>query len=117
MEKTFEFAQNVVGFIINEEINQQKIEEILSTIKNRLEVVSPICLYLEDESDQGISVKAFLKALEFNYSHSRDLQKIAVVTDDKVFQKSMEIKDLLVSSKVKSFEKKERLKAMNWVME
>ena len=117
MEKTFEFAHHVVGFIVKEEIDQQKIDEILSSIKDRLEEVSPICLYLEDESDQGISIKAFLKALEFHYSHSHDLKKIAVVTDDKMFKKSMEMKDVLVPAKVKSFERKERLKAMNWVME
>ncbi|PRX52369.1 SpoIIAA family protein [Salegentibacter salegens] len=116
MEKTFEFAENVVGFLINEEIDQKKIEEILSEIKDRLENVSPICLYIEDESDEGISLGGFLKAVKFHFSHSEDLYKMAIVTDDKLFKKSMDVKDFIVPADVKSFEKKERMKAMNWVM-
>ncbi|WP_081210505.1 SpoIIAA family protein [Salegentibacter sediminis] len=116
MEETFTFAENVIGFIVNEEIDQKKMEEILATIKDRLEVVSPICLYLEDASDEGISILAFLKTLEFHFSHPKDFEKIAVVTDDKLFKKSMELKNLLVYAKVKSFERKERLSAMNWMI-
>ncbi|TDN81047.1 SpoIIAA-like protein [Salegentibacter sp. 24] len=116
MEKTFEFADNVVGFLVNKEIDKKKIDEILSKIKDRLEVVSPICLYLEDGSGQGISIAGFLKAMEFHYSHSKELKKIAIVTDHKLFEKSMDIKDLVVPAHIKSFEKKERMKAMNWLM-
>lgn len=116
MERTFEFAEHVVGFMVTEEINQEKVEEILSKIKDRLEKVSSISLYVEDESDEGISVGAFFKAMDFHFSHSEELKKIAIVTDDKLFKKSMVIKDLVVSAEVKSFERKERLKAMNWVM-
>ena len=116
MEKTFEFAENGVGFMVSEEIDQKRVEEILSKIKDRLEKVSPICLYVEDESDEGISMAGFLKAMEFHFSHSKDLKKIAIVTDDKLFKKSMKLKDLVVSAEVKSFESKERIKAMNWVM-
>ncbi len=117
MEKSFEFADNVVGFMVNKEIDQKKLEEILSQIKDRVEIVSPICLYVEDQSDEGISIGGFLKAIEFHFSHSKDLDKVAIVSDDKLFQKAMKMKDLLVPAKVKVFERKERLKAMNWVME
>ncbi len=117
MEKSFEFAENVVGFMINDEIDQKKMEEILSKIKDRLGVVSPICLYVEDESNEGISVRGFLKALEFHFSHSNDLDKVAIVSDNNLFQKVMEVKDLLVPAKVQVFERKDRVKAMNWVMQ
>ncbi|PKD17604.1 hypothetical protein APR41_05170 [Salegentibacter salinarum] len=116
MEKTFEFADNVVGFLIKEEIDQKKMKEILSKIKERIEKVSPICIYIEDESDEGISLGGLLKAVKFHFSHSEDLKKIAIVTDDKMFKKSMDIKDVIVPADVKSFEKKDRMKAMNWVM-
>ncbi|HEY9184496.1 MAG TPA: STAS/SEC14 domain-containing protein [Salegentibacter sp.] len=116
MEETFAFANNVVGFIVNEEIDKNKMEDILAAIKDRLEVVSPICLYLEDTSDEGISIPAFLKTLEFHFSHPQDFEKIAVVTNDKLFKKSMELKNHLVLAKVKTFERKDRLNAMNWVI-
>ena len=117
MERSFEFSENVVGFLVNQEIGQEKIEEILSALKERVEEVSPISLYVEDESDEGISLAAFFKAVSFHFSHSKDLEKIAIVTNDKKFQKSMEMKDLLVSSDIKCFEKEKRLQAMNWVMQ
>lgn len=117
MKKSFAFSQNVVGYLVKTEIDQEKMEEILSEVKNRIKVVTPICIYLEDESDDGISVRGFLKAIEFHFSHSKDIDKLAVVSDDKLTQKSMEMKDLIVPAKVKSFERRDRLKAMNWVME
>ena len=117
MEKSFEFAENVVGFMINAEIDQKKMEEILMVVKERIEKVTPICLYLEDQSQKGISFGAFMKTLAFHFSHGKDLEKIAIVTDDVVFQNSMEMKDVFVPAKVKSFDRKERLEAMNWVMQ
>lgn len=117
MEKSFEFAEHVVGYLVSQEIDQQKMEEILSQIKERLKTVTPICLYLEDESDEGISVGGFLKAIEFHFSHGKDIEKIAIVSDDKIFQKSMNMKDLLVPADVKTFARGERMTAMNWVME
>lgn len=117
MEKSFEFAKNVLGYLVEKEIDQQKIEEILAEIRERIKTVAPICLYLEDESDKGISIGGFLKAVEFHFAHSKDIDKVAVVSDDLIFQKSMKMKDFLVPAKVKAFEKKERMKAMNWVMQ
>ena len=117
MEKSFEFAENVVGFMVKSEIDQEKIEEILEAVKQRIKKISPICLYLEDQNDDGASFGGFMEILSFHFSHSKDLDKIAVVTDDKLFQKSMDFKDLIVPAKVKTFDRKERMKAMNWVME
>ncbi len=117
MKKTFAFSENVVGFLVKTEIDHEKMEEILSEVKDRIKVVTPICIYLEDESDEGISFRGLLKAVEFHFSHSEDIDKLALVSDDKLTQKSMEMKDLIVPAKVKSFAKKDRVKAMNWVME
>ncbi len=50
MKKSFEFAENVVGFIVHAEIDQEKMKEILEEVKTRIQVISPICLYLEDQS-------------------------------------------------------------------
>ena len=117
MKGTFEFADNVVGFMVKEEIDQEKAEEILSALKERVKKVSPICLYLEDQGNEGISVIGFMKTLSFHFSHSKDLEKIAIVTNDIGFQKSMELKDLFVPAQVKCFESERRMEAMNWVMQ
>lgn len=117
MEKSFEFAENIVGFMVNGEIDEKKINEILNALKEKIEKITPICFYLEDQSNEGISFKAFMETLTFHFTHSKDFEKVAIVTDDKIFQKSMELKDFFLASKVKTFARKERLKALNWVME
>lgn len=58
-----------------------------------------------------------LKAIEFHFAHLKDLGKVAVVSNDKVFQTSIKLKDLLVPARVNSFKKSGRIKAMNWIME
>ena len=117
MKESFAFSKNVLGYLIKKEIDQEKMEEVLSEVKDRIEKVTPVSIYLEDESDEGISFKGFLKALEFHFSHSKDLDKIAIVSDDPFSKISMEVKDKLVPADVKSFKRKERVEAMNWVME
>lgn len=117
MEKSFEFAENVIGFIVNQEIDQEKMDEILTAIKEKIEEITPLSLFLEDQSNEGISFVGFLKTLSFHFSHAKDLEKVAIVTDDKLFQKSMDMKNFLVPAKIKSFSRKDRLEAMNWVME
>jgi hypothetical protein len=117
MEKSFEFAENVIGFMVHEEIDRQKTEDLLSEIEERIKEVTPICIYIEDQSKEGISIGGFLKAVGFHFAHSKDLDKIAVVSDDKNLQKAMKVKDVLVPAKVKAFERDDRMKAMNWVVE
>ena len=117
MKETFSFSENVVGYMIQTELDQETMDDILSKVKDRLKIVSPICLYLEDETNEGISVGGFLKALEFHFSHSRDLDRVAIVTDDTLFRKSMEFKDIVVPANLKTFKRSERVQAMNWVMQ
>lgn len=117
MKESFAFSENVLGYLMETEIDQDKMEEVLSEIRERVKVISPICLYLEDQSDKGISLGGFLKALEFHFSHSEDLDRIAIVSDDQFSKMSMEVKDVLVPAKVKTFKRKERVEAMNWVMQ
>jgi hypothetical protein len=117
MKESFTFSENVLGYMIKTEIDQEKMEEVLSEIKDRIKKVTPVCIYLEDASDEGISFKGFLKAVEFHFSHSKDLDKIALVSDDAFSQMAMEVKDIIVPSNVKTFKREERIEAMNWVME
>ena len=117
MKETFAFSENVLGYMFKTEIDQEKVEEVLSEIKERLKSVSPVCIYLEDESDEGLSLSGFFKALKFHFSHSKDLDRIAVVSDDHFSRMSMEVKDILVPAWVRCFKRKDRVEAMNWVME
>ena len=64
-----------------------------------------------------MSVAGLIKSLSFHFSHSKDLEKIAIVTNNVGFEKSMVLKDVLVPAEVKCFRNEERMEAMNWVMQ
>lgn len=117
MEVTFEFSENVVGIVLEEEINSDKLKEIKELVGERVDKHSGVNLYLEDRYNNGITLKAVLKDLAFELTNCEPFLKIAVVTDKKLFRVVAEIKDILLNIKVQPFELKDRVKAMNWVIE
>lgn len=98
-------------------MDKEKLREIQRMVKERLEKYSWVSLYLEDRYDKGTTLKAFLDDITHELSNSEPLLKIAVVTDKKRFKFLSGIKDSFLKSNVQSFDKKERTKAMNWLME
>ena len=117
MVSTFEFSKNVVGILIDSDVNAQLIEEVQEVINDRLQENETINLLIEIRPENKISFNALIKDLKFKAEHAKKFKKIAVVTDLNWFQNVMEIKDLLMEAEVKSFEPKYRLKAMSWIAE
>lgn len=117
MDVTFELSDQVIGIILKEEVDSSKIKEIKSLIEERLNVRKNIHLYLEDRLGNGMTLKAFFKDLVFEMKGPDPFSKIAVVTDSKWFQFLAELKEKLVTANVQAFESKDRIEAMNWVME
>ncbi|TVZ27056.1 SpoIIAA-like protein [Gillisia sp. Hel_I_86] len=117
MIPTFEFSKNVVGFLIDSDVNSKLIEEIHAAINDRLQENETINLFIEIKPGNNISFSALIKDLKFKTQHASRFKKIAVVTDIHWFQNAMEIKDLIMNAEVKGFEHIYRLKAMNWIAE
>lgn len=117
MVSTFEFANNTIGIMIKSKVDSDLIDEVHSAIIDRLKENETINLFVEIESGSDISFSALLKDLKFKVEHAKQFRKIVVVTDLNWFQNVMEIKDLLMDAEVKSFEHKNRLKAINWIAE
>ena len=117
MEVTFEFSEKVLGIVLEEEVDSDKLKEIKELIGKRLTKNQEVNLYLEDRYNNGITLKAILKDLVYELTNYEPYVKIAVVTDKKSFRAVTEIKDVLLNIKVQSFELKDRVKAMNWVIE
>ncbi len=117
METTFELSDNVIGVVLEEKMDKERLRDIQSIVKERIEKYNWVSLYLEDRYGKGITLKAFLNDLLYELSNSEPLLKIAVVTSKKRFHFLTGIKDTLLTSNVQSFERKERTKAMNWLME
>lgn len=117
MKNSFAFADNIVGILLDSQLDDEKIKEIKSLLEERLKTNDFISIYFEDECRQGISLVAYLKSLLFHYTHPDSIQKVAIVTDLKWFQKSMDAKDLMVEANLKTFDISQRIEAMNWVMQ
>ncbi len=117
MNTSFELSDNVIGVVLEDKMDKDKLQEIQKMVKDRLEKHSWVSLYLEDRYNKGTTLKAFLKDILYELSNSEPLLKIAVVTDKKRFKILTGIKDSFLTSNVQSFDKKQRTKAMNWLME
>lgn len=118
MESFFEFGENVIGLVVNEKIDADKIEEIQEIIDQKMKMNSErVSIYLEDKNKDGISIRALLKHIAYHLDQPEALQKVAVVTDSKWFEIVMEMKDLFTKSELLTFSTEQRIEAMNWIVE
>lgn len=117
MNTSFEFSDNVLGIIFENKMDEEDLKQIRDMLREKIERYPQISVYLEDRNSNGITLKAFFKDLVFEMKYKRSLHKIAVVTDAKWFKFVTGLKEKLVDAQVESFDKEERMKAMNWVMQ
>ena len=116
MLSTFEFSENIVGIMVDSNIDGDSIKEIHNLILERLELHPKINLFFEIPEGDTVSFAAILKDLIFKFEHASRFNKIAMVTDLKRMEFYMEIKDSFMNANVKTFSNDERLEAMNWIM-
>jgi hypothetical protein len=117
MISTFEFADNVAGILIKEDLTSEIMEQVHQLILEQVNFDEKINLYVEIEDGLHVSMPAFFKDVTFKFKNSAKFNKIAVVTNLDWFQNMMEIKDLLMDADVKSFTIENRLKAISWIAE
>ena len=117
MKTSFEFSGDVVGIILEQKMNTENLEQIQKMLQEKIQKYNQISVYLEDRNSDGITLQAIFKDLVFEMKQKESLQKIAVVSDAKLFKFVTVVKEKLVGAEVESFSKEERLRAMNWVME
>ena len=111
----------LVGHSERRHIYAETLEQITAKLQRSLvEGLQPILCVGEtaEEHKRGLvdevlnlQLTSALKGID-----PEDLKKIAIVTDDKMCKKSMKINYFIVPADVEPFKKKERMKAMNWVM-
>lgn len=115
MYSTFEFADHVVGILINDDVDKKLIGELHKLIAQKIKDHGRINLFVEITASEKVSFQAFMKDLSFKIKHSGDFQKIAVVTDLEWFRAYTGLKDLFLDAEVRSFTNNERLEAINWI--
>ena len=115
MISNFEFAENVVGIIIDTDIGEELIREAQCKIDEKLKGHEKINLFFEIRRGNKMTLKAFINQMGFNVSHNNRFNKIAVVTDINWLQNSLTIKDLLVAAEIKTFCPGDRMNALGWI--
>ena len=81
MVSSFELADNVVGILIESDVNEELINKVQAMISEKFEVHKEINLFLEIRKGNKVSFMAFLSQVKFHFNKTRRLNKIAVVTD------------------------------------
>ncbi|GHA24773.1 STAS/SEC14 domain-containing protein [Salinimicrobium marinum] len=117
MVSTFELADNVVGIIIDSDLDQELIERVQAKIRDKIDDYGEINIFFEIKRGTKFGFKAFLDQMTFNLNHTRSFRKIAVVSDLDWLRTSMFIKDIIVETNIRSFSNNERLEALAWIAE
>ncbi|MDX1544671.1 MAG: STAS/SEC14 domain-containing protein [Christiangramia sp.] len=115
MAISFELAGHVVGIMVNEDVTSEYLEEIHGLIEEKLKEHDYINLFCELMPDNKVPLNLLLENIKFKFDHSKQIKKLAMVTDLAWIRTFMDIDNFFVSTEVRSFELKDRLKAIQWV--
>jgi hypothetical protein len=109
-------SQKVVGIRINGKIEKADMEKITRDIDEKLKSQEKLRIYVELESFGGISFEAFIEDIKLGFSHLREFEKKAVVSDKAWVARLADWGGQLIPSmEVKHFTFEEREKALDWV--
>lgn len=117
MLSTFEFADDVVGMLINTDMDEKVFEELQRLICQKIEAFGSINLFMEIEKGNEISVSAVMKHLKFSIEQKNNFNKIAVVTEKSWFKSAVVLKDLMIPGEVRTFSYADRVEAIRWIAE
>ncbi|SDR70350.1 SpoIIAA-like [Gillisia sp. Hel1_33_143] len=117
MISKFEFSEQVVGILVDSDIDTKTLDEIHEEILNKLDSHPTINLFVKITEGHSISLINILKDLIFKLDHAKHFSKIAMVSDLKRMSSAMIFKDLVMKADVRAFENQERMEAMNWISE
>lgn len=101
--------------IIDRDLTEDILNEIIEEIETRSQEQDTINIFIELERGREISFEALLKGIKYKYSNSEKFTKIAIVTDSKWFQTTVNLSDILLDVKVRTFDIKDRLEAIQWI--
>lgn len=109
-------ADDTLGFVYENLLEQTGVDEIKKAIEKKLEVHQRINIYLEEDDVDEIELRAFLDHVVFDIIHADRIRKVAIVSNRKWIRGMAKIKDLIVPTEVKAFASKDRVDALCWVV-
>lgn len=116
MENIYNLSENIVGINFESRIEKKDINNLRDILNDRIEKFGKVCLIIEDSKNESISMGALIKDFALEFTNHSKVQKIAIVSDDTWFRIIANIKSVFTSTSVESFKRKDRLEALEWIM-
>lgn len=115
MISTFEFADHVVGFLVNDYVDKDLIEKIHETIESKLKQHKKVNIFVEIAVGNQLSFASVMEDIGFKFKHKGQFGKMAIVTDLEWFKAYCSMKDIIMDAEIRSFSNENRLEAINWI--
>ncbi|MEH6406800.1 MAG: STAS/SEC14 domain-containing protein [Leeuwenhoekiella sp.] len=113
--KKFEFAEQVLGFIVSEKLDVALVKEMHKVIDEALEKFDSISLYVEDNTDENVDMKALFEDFSYRMNNNSEHSRIAIVSDKQSVAIYTNVKAVFMKAKMRHFPLKSRMEALNWV--
>tara|TARA_Y100000815_G_scaffold205634_1_gene189461 strand:+ start:200 stop:556 length:357 start_codon:yes stop_codon:yes gene_type:complete len=113
--RKFEFADHVVGFIVDSHIDVELVENVKDQVDSLLDKHQKISLYFEDNSQDTLDISAAFNDLSYEIAQRKRFNRIALVSDKSIMSFYSKVKSIFMTAEVRSFKNKDRLDALNWV--
>ena len=117
MLSDFSFAEDTIGFIIEEKVDSEVLRELGKRIVATLQENQKMSMYLEDMGIQSFTPNSIMIGIFSPFRYSRKFSKLALITDRKWIHFIAFWLNLFTPNKVKSYKIAHRLEAMSWIME
>ena len=117
MAPSFEFADDIIGFIIDENADNEFYNKIHHKISSKIQEHGSVNLYCEIKRGFHLPFKSFVSELSFKIKNSQKIHKMACVTEVSLFRTLMEMNNLLSHTEIQTYEPGDRIDAINWISE
>ncbi|WP_339849766.1 STAS/SEC14 domain-containing protein [Dokdonia sp. Asnod1-B02] len=109
-------ADDTLGFVYENKIAQDGVNQVKAAIEKKLESHDKINIYLEEDDVDEIEIRAFIDHTFFDISYAKRINRLVIVSNRSWIRRVVRLKDLLMTSDVKAFSSKKRVDALCWVM-
>jgi SpoIIAA-like len=117
MHSSFSFSENTLGFLVDGVLDKKRVKKINKEILDKIERYGKINLYLEDDGIENFTLPALVKEISFKIKHADRLNRVALVSNERWVDACAGIQNFLLSTDVKTFSTKNRLRAMSWIVQ
>lgn len=110
---------NLIAFKVKGKIEESDYDKLNALLeKNAREFdTQKVYLELDLEDIEGIEPKAMWEDIKTFFRHIKNLEKLAIVGNNKIVEKTAKISRPFVSGELKYFSEKEAISARKWVQE